>query len=595
MWGNCSLSGKPDSLMSNELLHQELSALRQSEEKFRSIVENANDLIFLLSPEGIFSYVSPNFTDILGYDPSEIEGESFVPLIDPDDLPICYQAFETAIATGQKQSGIEYRVRHKDGQWRWHTLNLAVKKDSHGEVASIIGVARDISGRKQVEQQLHRQAQFLQSIWDGVDYGIFVLDVLEGETEFRYANYNSAMARISPIPFKSLLGKTVSEAIGEVYIPFRQHYQECLRVGQTVTFEECLRQEDGERWWHLNVTPLRNSAARIYQLIVTVTDISERKQAEEALRRSEAELRQRSVELEATLRKLQSTQAQLIQTEKMSSLGQLVAGVAHEINNPVNFIYGNLAYANEYTQDLIHLLKLYQKHYPQPDPEIQTVAAAIDLDFLIADLPRLLASMKVGADRIQKIVTSLRSFSRMDEAEFKAVDIHEGIESTLLILQNRLKAKRDRPEVRLIKEYGNLPLVACYAGEMNQVFMNILSNALDAMEERDTRRSVEEMQQMPSTLHISTEVLDREHVIIRIADNGPGMTEAVRQRLFDPFFTTKPVGKGTGMGLSISYQIVTERHGGSLRCHSVPGQGSEFVIQIPIRQRSAESGAQSDF
>lgn len=578
--------------MSTELLHQELSALRQSEEKFRSIVENANDLIFMLSPEGLFSYASPNFTDVLGYDLSEIEGKSFVPLIAPDDLAICYRAFETAIATGQKQSGVEYRVRHKDNSWRWHTLNLAVQKNGNQQVASIIGVARDITERKLVEQQLHRQAQFLQSIWDGVDYGIFVLDVLNQGEEFRYANYNPAMTSISPVPFETLLGKTMSEALGEAAVPLRQYFQECIQIRRTLTFETRFGEVGAETWWHLTVSPLQDSASCIYQLVVTVTDISERKQIEQerirvenALRQSEAELRKQSTELEETLHQLQSTQAQLIQTEKMSSLGQLVAGVAHEINNPVNFIYGNLAYANEYTRDLLSLIHLYKKHYPNPDPEVQTVADAIDLDFLLADLPRLLSSMKLGADRIQGIVTSLRNFSRMDEAEFKAVDIHEGIDSTLMILQNRLKARHDRPEVNVIKEYGNLPLVACYAGQLNQVFMNILTNALDALEERDARREIEDMQRTPSTLHIVTEMPDKDYVVIRIADNGLGMAESVRQRLFDPFFTTKPVGKGTGMGLSISYQIVTERHGGSLSCVSFPGRGAEFVIQIPIRQK----------
>lgn len=578
--------------MSTELLHQELVALRQSEEKFRSIVENANDLIFLLSPEGSFTYVSPNFTDLLGYDLSELEGKSFVPLIEPEDLEICYQAFESAIATGQKQSGVEYRVRHKNSSWRWHTLSLAVKKDANHQIVSIIGVARDITERKQVEQRLHRQAQFLQSIWDGVDYGIFVLDVLNQGEEFRYANYNLTMASISPVPFETLLGRTVTEALGAEAIPLKYQFQECIRQRRPLTFEQCFGEAGAETWWHLNVTPLQDGAARIYQLVVTVTDITERKrieqeriQAEEALRQSEAALRQQSAELEKALRQLQNTQAQLIQTEKMSGLGQLVAGVAHEINNPVNFIYGNLAYAHEYTRDLLSLIHLYQKHYPDPVPEIQTVAEAIDLDFVLADLPRLLTSMKVGADRIQGIVTSLRTFSRMDEAEFKAVDIHEGIDSALMILQNRLKARHNRPEVRVIKEYGNLPLVACYAGQLNQVFMNILANALDALEERDSRREIEAMQQFPSTLHITTEMPDKDHVTIRIADNGPGMTEFVRQRLFDPFFTTKPVGKGTGMGLSISYQIVTERHQGTLQCFSSPGQGAEFVIKIPIRQK----------
>src|SRR6476646_10561890 len=265
----------------------------------------------------------------------------------------------------------------------------------------------------------------------------------------------------------------------------------------------------------------------------------------------------------------------------MSSLGQLVAGIAHEINNPVNFIYGNLTHAGEYIQDLTHLLKLYQQQFPQPPSEIAEELEAIDLDFLLADLPKLLASMKVGADRIQKIVLSLRNFSRMDEAEMKAVDIHEGIDSTLMILQNRLKAKSDRPEIAVVKDYGDLPLVECYAGQLNQVLMNLLTNAIDALED-DQTQAVES----PAALKIEicTRQLNCETVQIRIADNGSGIAEADQRRLFDPFFTTKPIGKGTGLGLSISYQIVTDKHGGVLRCNSAPGKGTEFLIEIPLRQ-----------
>lgn len=304
-----------------------------------------------------------------------------------------------------------------------------------------------------------------------------------------------------------------------------------------------------------------------------------------------AELAQQQAQkLEHTLQDLQHAQAQMIQSEKMSSLGQLVAGVAHEINNPVNFIYGNLKHANDYTQDLLNLLKLYQHHYPIPVEAIQQEAEAIDLDFLVEDLPKLLTSMRVGADRIQRIIASLRTFSRMDEAEFKAVDIHDGIDSTLMILQNRLKAKPDRVAIEVIKEYGNLPLVECYAGQLNQVFMNILSNAIDALEDEMGHKlecsgeSSTTPDRVTPCIQIRTQKKYGDRILIHIADNGPGMPESVKRRIFDPFFTTKAVGKGTGMGMSISYQIVTEKHRGSLQCISSPGKGAEFIIEIPIQQ-----------
>lgn len=302
--------------------------------------------------------------------------------------------------------------------------------------------------------------------------------------------------------------------------------------------------------------------------------------AEAALRESEASLRQQTQQLQQTLQELQQTQAQLVQTEKMSSLGQVVAGVAHEINNPVNFIYGNLNPAQEYIQDLLHLLEIYQKHYPTPVSEIQDLVEAIELEFVKEDLPKLLCSMKIGADRIQKIVLALRNFSRMDESEVKEVDIHEGIDSTLMILQNRFKKTSEYPGITVIKEYGTLPLIECYPGSLNQVFMNIISNAIDALESLDRHQQVAE----PLAIRICTKRVGNDRILIQITDNGPGMSEAVKNRLFDPFFTTKPVGKGTGLGMSISYQIITEKHKGYLQCNSALGQGAEFLIEIPIRQ-----------
>lgn len=306
-----------------------------------------------------------------------------------------------------------------------------------------------------------------------------------------------------------------------------------------------------------------------------------------ALEKSKEELEdrvaERTVELEDTLKELQRSQAQVVQSEKMSSLGQLVAGVAHEINNPVNFIHGNLSHVQDYAQDLLQFVRLYQQQYPEPTPEIEAATEAIDLEFLQNDLPKILASMELGTERIRQIVLSLRNFSRMDEAEFKAVDIHDGIDSTLLILQHRLKGKAERPEIEVIKDYAPLPQVRCYAGQLNQVFMNILVNAIDALEESNQHRAFEEIQAQPNQITIRTAVVDADWVEIAIADNGVGISPTAQQRIFDPFFTTKPLGKGTGMGLSISYQIVVEKHGGKMNCHSVPGKGTEFSIRIPLR------------
>jgi signal transduction histidine kinase len=291
----------------------------------------------------------------------------------------------------------------------------------------------------------------------------------------------------------------------------------------------------------------------------------------------------KAAELEVALRELQQTQAKLVQSEKMSSLGQLVAGVAHEINNPLNFIHGNLTHVNQYAQDLLDLIQLYQEYYTHPAPEIQAEIEEIDLDFINEDLPKIISSLEMGTERIRQIVLSLRNFSRVDQAEMKWVDIHEGLDNTLLILAHRLKAKVERPGIEVIKEYGNLPQVQCYVGQLNQVFMNILNNAIDSIEEYNKERTKEDIENPVSTIWIDTKVLDNNSVMIRIVDNGCGMSEEVRRRLFDPFFTTKPVGSGTGLGMSISYQIV-QKHGGQLTCISAPGQGAEFIVQIPIHQ-----------
>ncbi|QKQ77540.1 GAF domain-containing protein [Nostoc sp. TCL240-02] len=311
--------------------------------------------------------------------------------------------------------------------------------------------------------------------------------------------------------------------------------------------------------------------------------------------KAETEARNKAGQLGKTLHELQETQTRLIQTEKMSGLGQLVAGIAHEINNPVNFIYGNLCHASDYIEQLLEILRLYQLHYPDPHSEISAAIEAVDFGFLVEDLPKIITSMQVGSDRIRSIVLSLRNFSRLDEADNKRVDLHEGIDNTLLILQHQLKGNDEFPSIQVIKDYGNIPTVECYAGQMNQVFMNIFSNAIDALEmgngewgigkwEMGTGEDDKEDKPSPMpTIHISTRIsADNSRLLIRISDNGSGMTPEVKKRIFDPFYTTKPVGRGTGLGLAISYQIIVEKHGGIMECISEPGKGTEFWIEIPV-------------
>jgi len=349
-----------------------------------------------------------------------------------------------------------------------------------------------------------------------------------------------------------------------------------------------LQHRQGHYLWILcRATLLRDVWDKPYRMAGSHTDITQRKQAEAELRQSELQLKSQTQHLQQTLKELQQAQTQLIHSEKMSSLGQLVAGIAHEINNPVNFIYGNLNYLEEYTEGLLKLVQLFQHYYPQRVEEIQIAIEQFDLEFVMTDLPRLINSMQVGSDRIRNIVLSLRNFSRLDEAEIKSVDIHEGLEDTLLILQHRLHGNEYRSNIAINREYGNLPLVECSPGQLNQVFMNILNNAIDAIEEA----VIHQQKNFIPTITIRTRMIDNSCVFVDIIDNGLGMEKDTKSKVFDPFFTTKPVGKGTGLGLSISYQIIVKRHSGKLEFSSEIGQGTEFKIQLPVCQNLISKSA----
>lgn len=580
------------------------------------------DMFLIVDFDGFLQQVNPMCEKILAFATEELLCQPLVELVHPEDREFTLAQLQKLLE-GTEAVSFENRCRCKDGSYKWLSWNAAPCHEDE----LIYAAARDITQRKQADEALKESEERFRLLVERVkDYAIYMLS-----PDGRVVSWNQGAQRINGYKAEEIIGKHVSCFHPQEEVESKRPEQ-VLQIAASVGCYEYetkrLRKDGSEFWADVDVTALRDENGQLRGFATVTRDITERKQAQEALekanrelekrveertaelqaangllkqeisdrkrtelalRQSKGRLKEQAAQLEQALHELHSTQAQLIQKEKMSSLGQLVAGVAHEINNPVSFIYGNLDHASHYIQDLLHLLRLYQKNYPQPAAEIQNTAEAMELDFVVTDIPKLLSSMKLGADRIRQIVLSLRNFARHDESEMKFVNIHDGLDSTLRLLQNRLKGSAGQSGIQVIQAYGDLPSVECYAGLLNQVFMNLLNNAIDALETHSDPRIITiqtEMGHPAWGMGYGKEDLSpiNQSVVIRIADNGPGMTEEVIRRLFDPFFTTKPVGKNTGLGMSISYQIVVEKHRGQLRCVSSPGKGTEFFIEIPIQQ-----------
>jgi PAS domain S-box-containing protein len=590
--------------------------LKVSEQRFRDVTEAAGEYIWEITADGIYTFVTERAKDVKGYGPDELLGHTPFEFMPSEDVGRVEAIVQTA-AVQKSAFTLEHRDILPNGEVVWESVSGLPILDTAGDIIGFRGTGLSITERKQAEEALRQKMQrerllnrMNAQIRSSLDFNTILTTAVESvrhclqvdSCTFIWYRPQTEEAlweivkQSCEVDFPSLLGNYPADAIGSVAT--RLLDLEVLRINDVSEVDDpiavaFLTQAGLKASLNLPV-PVGDDLIGVLSCQHRTPyawdddDVALLRQVTEQLviALNQAELYNQSQSkaqaLEKAMQELQRAQIRMIQAEKMSSLGQLVAGVAHEINNPVSFIYGNVSPANTYTQDLLNLIGLYQTHYPQPHPSIQEEIEAIDLEFLRADLPQLLASMKMGAERIRQIVSSLRTFSRLDESACKEVDLHEGLDSTLVILENRLRATSERPAIQVLKHYGDLPLVECYAGQINQVFMNLISNALDAMESR--HGSFTDEQSILNTLEICTYITeDQQRVAICIKDNGIGIADNVKQRMFDPFFTTKPIGKGTGMGLSISYQIITENHGGSLTCFSTPGEGTEWAIEVPLK------------
>jgi PAS domain S-box-containing protein len=572
------------------LLQEEIAERQYFEDAFTKIgtaLESTNDAICITDRTGEPIYINSAFSDLFSHNLNTLQNSNHLGSLFAE--PQLAQAIHTAVVYGGTWTG-ELEMRDRNQQPIPISLKVNPVKSSAGEVIGITYVCTNIRDRKAAEAEINKSFAALGAALEATADGILVLDAVNN-----IIICNQKFVDLWRIP-KSIFTNYDDSSILKYITERIKSSQHLKNFGEGLSSEqnsfEVVELDDGRtlECYSQPQNILNNCAGRVWRL----RDITERLASEALVRASEEKYRLQAKILESAFQELKSTQSQLIQAKKMSGLGQLIAGIAHEINNPVNFIYGNLSYADRYTKDLLSLIEIYRSHYPNPIEAVQLKLEEIDIDFLVDDFMRLINSIRVDAERIQKIVQSLNKFSRSDEVGCKYVNIHEGIDETLMILQSRLKTNPHRPEIRVDKLYGDLPEIECYAGQLNQVFMNLLTNAIDALEEdAKTNGNWQVINDKPqwvrndkkiSRILIKTEIQDSDLLVISISDNGNGIPKALHNRLFDLFFTTKPVGKGTGLGLSIAYQIITENHGGKLSFDSTVGKGTEFVIEIPVKQ-----------
>ncbi len=556
-------------------LQRSLDQLQQSELRFKQLFNQSADAILLLGSQG-FLDCNQSALDLFGYSYTEQLCAIHPSQISPEVQADGQSSFDKAnamIAIAQSRGSHQFEWLHRkfNGENFWAEVTLTLIPYDGEQI--LHSVVRDISARKQTLIELEKFQTKLTFLMQSTPLG-----VIELNPEFAIVDWNPAAEKIFGYSAREMLYQSISRIVPE------QHRHKVNDILQSLldrgvgsySIEENIT-KDGRliisEWID---TPLLDEQGNTIGIYSMVHDITDRK-------RNELAIKQKSQELEQALQTVQQAQLQIIQSEKMSALGNLVTGVAHEINNPLGFIDGNLSQSTIALKDVLDCLQLYQKHFPQPGAEITAKIEEVELEYLVEDIPKMLESMQIGCDRIKAISASLRVFSRADQEVKVPADIHAGIDSTLMILQHRLKAGNNRPAIQVIRKYAEIPPVTCFLGQLNQVFMNIFANAIDVFDTAAAHSTFKELEINPQQIIITTELmLAQKLVIIKIKDNGPGMSEEVKTRIFDHLFTTKGVGVGTGLGLAIAWQIIVDKHQGTLDVISTPSQGAEFVITLPL-------------